>query len=68
MLGLTRAQDRRFCKRKTSKQKRRRIHKPTMADFPIPPTKVHKDKKRKSRAKEKESLAKELKQVLREDG
>ncbi len=51
-----------------SKQKRRRLHKPTMADFPIPPTKVHKDKKRKSRAKEKEILAKELKQVLREDG
>ena len=50
-----------------SKQKRRRLHKPTMADFPIPPTKVFKDKKRKSRAQEKEKLAKELKQVLRED-
>ena len=50
-----------------SKQKKRRLQKPTMADFPIPPTRVHKDTKRKSRAKEKEKLAKELKQVLRED-
>ena len=50
-----------------SKQKKRRLQKPTMADFPIPPTKVFKDKKRKSRAKEKETLAKELKQVLRKD-
>ncbi len=38
-----------------------------MADFPIPPTKVHKTKKKKSRAKEKETLAKELKQVLCKD-
>ena len=50
-----------------SKQKNRRLQKPKMADFPIPPTKVFKDKKRKSRAEEKEKLAKELKQVLRED-
>jgi|TARA_B100001094_G_scaffold201300_1_gene195289 hypothetical protein len=50
-----------------SKQKNRRLQKPTMADFPIPPTKVHKTKKKKSRAKEKETLAKELKQVLCKD-
>ena len=43
-----------------SKQKRRRIHKPTMAEFPIPTTKVHKSKKKKSRQQEKIDLKKEL--------
>ena len=43
-----------------SKQKRRRIHKPTMAEFPIPTTKVHNSKKKKSRQQEKIDLKKEL--------
>ena len=46
-----------------SKQKRRRIHKPTMAEFPIPTTKVHKSKKKKSRQQEKIDLKKELNEL-----
>ncbi len=43
-----------------SKQKKRRLQKPTMADFPIPTTQVHKTKKKKSRQQEKIDLKKEL--------
>ena len=37
-----------------------RIFKPKMSDFPIPTTKVHKTKKRKSRQQEKIDLKKEI--------
>ena len=37
-----------------------RIFKPKMSDFPIPPTKVFKSKKRKSRQQEKIDLKKEI--------
>ena len=45
------------------RRKRRRkqeINKPKMSDFPIPTTKVHKSKKRKSRQQEKIDLKKEI--------
>ena len=35
------------------KQTKEEEYKPTIVGFPIPPTKVHKDKKEKSRAKER---------------
>ena len=54
-------------KDKRTRKEKLKSYKPTMAELPIPTTKVHKTKKKKSRAKEKEILAKELKQVLRED-
>tara|TARA_R100000234_G_C4955735_1_gene159446 strand:+ start:69 stop:209 length:141 start_codon:yes stop_codon:yes gene_type:complete len=42
------------------KKKKKKVYKPTMADFPIPTTKVHKTKKKKSRQQEKIDLQKEL--------
>ena len=36
----------------------RKTHKPKMSDFPIPTTKVHKTKKKKSRQQEKVELSK----------
>jgi len=54
-------------KDKRTKKERLKSHKPTMAELPIPTTKVHKTKKKKSRAQEKQILSKEVKQVLRKD-
>ena len=42
------------------KRKKKKPYKPKMSDFPIPTTKVHKDKKRKSRQQEKIDLKKEI--------
>lgn len=48
-------------RRRRRKQRRRlQINKPKMSDFPIPTTKVHKSKKRKSRQQEKIDLKKEI--------
>jgi len=49
-------------RRRRRKQRRRlqKINKPKMSDFPIPTTKVHKSKKRKSRQQEKIDLNKEI--------
>jgi hypothetical protein len=38
----------------------KRIHKIKMSDFPIPTTKVFKDKRKKSRSEEKLNLKKQL--------
>ena len=47
-------------RRRRRKQRRRsQVNKPKMSDFPIPTTKVHKDKRRKSRQQEKIDLNKE---------
>ena len=46
-------------RRRRRKQRRLKIHKPKMSDFPIPTTKVFKSKKRKSRQQEKIDLNKE---------
>ena len=54
-------------KDKRTRKEKLKSYKPTMAELPIPTTKVHKSKKKKSRAKEKQILAKELKQILRKD-
>ena len=48
-------------RRRRRKQRRRpQVNKPKMSDFPIPTTKVHKDKRRKSRQQEKIDLNKEI--------
>ena len=52
-------------KDKRTRKEKLKSYKPTMAELPIPTTKVHKTKKKKSRAKEKQLLSKELKQILR---
>lgn len=36
----------------------KKVHKPKMSDFPIPTTKIHKTKKKKSRQQEKIELTK----------
>jgi hypothetical protein len=54
-------------KKKRTKKEIIKSQKPKMSDFPIPVTIVHKSKKDKSRAKEKQSLSKELKQILCKD-
>jgi len=38
----------------------KKVYKPKMSDFPIPTTKIHKTKKRKSRQQEKIELKKDL--------
>ena len=54
-------------KDKRTRKEKLKSYKPTMAELHIPTTKVLKSKKKKSRAKEKQILAKELKQILRKD-
>jgi len=38
----------------------KKVYKPKMSEFPIPTTKIHKTKKRKSRQQEKIELKKDL--------
>ena len=38
----------------------KKVYKPKMSDFPIPTTKIHRTKKRKSRQQEKIELKKDL--------
>ncbi len=42
------------------RKEKKKLHKPKMSDFPIPTTKVHKTKKRKSRQQEKIDLKKDI--------